>query len=167
MTNKPTPEELAGVWGQPGYTQPKFIQDLVPNDIWTHEQQQEMDAAWEALTDLEQFHYSRRIRTLEYFAPTLLRVSDRELIEILTDQLNIYHLYSRPARAMIFSMSAVFGFSISDIGLISFATEPQSPAYPVTTISGERDRQPRPEAMVDWPKDRPPGGRLPKIDQSA
>ena len=45
------------------------------------------------------------------------------------------------------------------------ATPPtnQIPEEPGTVIlmEGERDRKPRPEALVNWPEARPPGGRLP------
>lgn len=37
---------------------------------------------------------------------------------------------------------------------------PEEQGYPVTLIEGERDRKPRPEAFVQWPQGRPPGGRL-------
>lgn len=37
---------------------------------------------------------------------------------------------------------------------------PEEQGYPVTLIEGERDRKPRPEAFVQWPRGRPPGGRV-------
>ena len=42
----------------------------------------------------------------------------------------------------------------------------QIPEEPGTVIlmEGERDRKPRPEALVNWPEARPPGGRLPESE---
>ena len=43
----------------------------------------------------------------------------------------------------------------------------QIPEEPGTVIlmEGERDRKPRPEALVNWPEARPPGGHLPESDE--
>ena len=42
----------------------------------------------------------------------------------------------------------------------------QAPEEPDTVLlmEGERDRRPRPAALVNWPEARPPGGRLPESD---
>ena len=40
---------------------------------------------------------------------------------------------------------------------------PEGPGT-VILIEGERDRKPRPEALVNWPEARPPGGPLPESE---